>query len=45
MRDVISNKTDVAARDLPSEGFARVELFTFVKEKNRWQFNRAYFEN
>ena len=44
MGEIVKDKTEVSDADLLSDDFARVELFTFVKEKNRWLFNRAYVE-
>jgi hypothetical protein len=44
MGEIVRNKTEVLDKEIISENFARVDLFTFVKEKNRWLFNRAYFE-
>ena len=44
MREIIKNKPNAIAGDLLSDDFARVEQFTFIKVKNSWLFNRAYFE-
>lgn len=44
MGEIVKNKTELSDSDLLSDDFARAELFTFIKEKNRWLFNRAYIE-
>jgi hypothetical protein len=44
MREVIKNKADISEGDLTDDGFARIELFSFIKLNHVWKFNRAYLE-
>ena len=44
MRKIIREKPNVTAGDLLSDDFARIEQFTFIKLRNKWLFDQAYFE-